>query len=59
MKKWLALGVLSTVMAVLVASVPAPHGGVLWRLVLAAVVSLVTWAVFSVGLRLSIPVWPA
>lgn len=49
----------ATALAVLVASVPAPHGGVLWRLVLAAVVSLVTWAVFSVGLRLSIPVWPA
>jgi len=49
----------ATALAVLVASVPAPHGGVVWRLVLAAVVSLMTWAVFVAGLRLSIPVWPA
>lgn len=49
----------ATVLAVLVASVPAPHGGIAWRLVLAGVVSLLTWLVFSVGLRLSIPVWPA
>ena len=49
----------ATVLAVLVASAPAPHGGIAWRLVLAGVVSLLTWLVFSVGLRLSIPVWPA
>ena len=49
----------ATMLAVLVASVPAPQGGIAWRVVLAAVVSLITWLVFSVGLRLSIPVWPA
>lgn len=49
----------ATVLAVLVASAPAPHGSIAWRLVLAGVVSLLTWLVFSVGLRLSIPVWPA
>lgn len=49
----------ATALAVLVASVPAPQGGWGWRLILAAVVSGLTWAVFSVGLRLSIPVWPA
>ena len=32
---------------------------VAWRLILATLVSLLTWLVFSVGLRLSIPVWPA
>lgn len=48
----------ATAAAVLIASLPAPHGGVLWRLVLAAVISAITWAVFSVGLKLSIPVWP-
>lgn len=49
----------ATALAVLVASAPAPQGGVTWRLVLAAAISLLTWLVFSVGLRLSIPVWPA
>lgn len=49
----------ATMLAVLVASVPAPQDGIAWRVVLAAVVSLLTWLVFSVGLRLSIPVWPA
>lgn len=49
----------ATMLAVLVASVPAPQGGIAWRMVLATVVSLLTWLVFSVGLRLSIPVLPA
>lgn len=49
----------ATAVAVLVASAAAPRGGILWRLVLAAVISVLTWAIFSAGLRLTVPVWPA
>lgn len=49
----------ATVLSVLVASTAAPHEGVAWRLTLAAVISALTWVIFSVGLRLTIPVWPA
>lgn len=49
----------AAVLSVLVASAAAPQEGVAWRLILAAVVSALTWAIFSVGLRLTIPVWPA
>lgn len=45
-------------LAVLVASIPAPHEGWRWRLVLALCVTLICWAVFILGLRMSIPVWP-
>lgn len=49
----------ATALAVLVATVPAPQAGVIWRILLAAIVSAMTWAIFSAGLRLSVPVWPA
>lgn len=49
----------ASALAVLVASIAAPHPGVVWRLVLACVISALTWAIFSLGLRLSIPAWPA
>lgn len=48
----------STALLVLVASVPAPRAGLGWRLVLAAAVTLLTWAVFSAGLRIGLPLWP-
>lgn len=45
-------------LAVLIASLPAPHQGWRWRLVLAACVTLICWCVFILGLRMNIPVWP-
>lgn len=49
----------ATILSVLLASAAAPQEGVVWRLVLAGVISALTWSIFSVGLRLSIPLWPA
>ena len=43
---------------VLVATLPAPHAGWAWRLVLAAAVTALTVLVFSFGLRMSLPLWP-
>ena len=48
----------SAALAVLVASIPAPRKGWLWRLVLAAAVTALTVLVFSFGLRMTLPVWP-
>lgn len=45
--------------AVPVASGAALQRGLVWRLVVAAVINALTWAIFSVGLRLAIPVRPA
>lgn len=44
--------------AVLVASLPSPHAGWQWRLVLAVVVTVLVYIVFIEGLRMSLPVWP-
>ncbi|MFD1796355.1 tripartite tricarboxylate transporter TctB family protein [Paracoccus aurantiacus] len=53
------LGVaLACFLAVIVASVPAPHGGWLWRVLLAVAVTLLVWVVFILGLRMGLPVWP-
>lgn len=41
-----------------VASTVAPRSGILWRLVLAAVIATLTWAVFILALEMPIPVWP-
>lgn len=41
-----------------VASAVAPRPGILWRLVLAAVIAGLTWAVFIMALEMTIPVWP-
>lgn len=49
----------AAVLSVLLASAAAPQEGVAWRLVLSGVISALTWLIFSVGLRLTIPVWPA
>lgn len=48
----------ATLVAALVASAVAPRGGIVWRLVLALVVAALTWAIFILGLDMSIPVWP-
>lgn len=41
-----------------VASVVAPRPGIIWRLVLAAVIAGLTWVVFIQALEMTIPVWP-
>ena len=48
----------TTAAAVLTASLPAPRGGVLWRVVLAAVITALTWLVFKQGLQMTMPLWP-
>lgn len=48
----------ATLSAVLVATIPAPRPGWAWRLVLAAAVTLLVIMVFSVGLRMTLPLWP-
>lgn len=48
----------STAITVLVASSVAPRKGILWRLVLTAVVTALVWVLFILGLDMSIPVWP-
>lgn len=50
--------VLACFLAVLIASLPAPHPGWRWRLVLACAVTVLTYVVFILGLRMSLPVWP-
>ncbi|WBU61735.1 tripartite tricarboxylate transporter TctB family protein [Paracoccus albus] len=48
--------VLACFASVLVASLPAPHKGWLWRIVLAVVVTALTYLVFVLGLKMSLPV---
>ena len=50
--------VLACFLSVLVASLPAPHKGWLWRVVLAVVVTALTYLVFVLGLKMSLPVLP-
>ncbi len=50
--------VVTTALAAVVASIPAPKPGIVWRLVLAAGITALTWAIFIAGLRMTIPVWP-
>lgn len=53
------LGLLvASFVSVLVASLPAPRGGLAWRLCLAGVITLLTVLVFRTGLRMSLPLWP-
>ena len=44
--------------SVLVASLAAPRPGWGWRLALAIIVTLLTVVVFSLGLRMTLPLWP-
>lgn len=55
--RWLGLAA-TTALAVLVATLPAPRSGWVWRLVLALCVTLLTVLVFSLGLRMTLPLWP-
>lgn len=48
----------ATALAVLIASLPAPRPGWVWRGVLALSVSVLTVLVFSIGLRMTLPLWP-
>ncbi len=48
----------ATAASVLVASLPAPQPGWTWRIVLMVAITLLTVLVFSVGLRMTLPVWP-
>ncbi|MBV0891075.1 tripartite tricarboxylate transporter TctB family protein [Paracoccus sp. Z118] len=50
--------VLTTALAVLLASWPAERPGWVWRLALCAAVTALVWLVFGVGLKMSIPLWP-
>ena len=48
----------ATAVTVLVATLPAPRKGWVWRTVLALSVSVLTVLVFSIGLRMTLPLWP-
>ncbi|WP_333826809.1 tripartite tricarboxylate transporter TctB family protein [Pararhodobacter sp.] len=48
----------ATAASVLVATLPAPRKGAVWRIVLAVVVTVLTVLVFSLGLRMTLPLWP-
>ncbi|MDP0928219.1 tripartite tricarboxylate transporter TctB family protein [Paracoccus onubensis] len=50
--------VITAAVAAFVASVVAPRPGILWRLVLAAIIAGLTWAIFIQALEMAIPVWP-
>ena len=47
--------VLACFIAVLVASIPAPRPGWLWRVVLAVSVTALTFVVFELGLQMGLP----
>ena len=48
----------TTAVTVLVATIAAPRKGLVWRLVLATAVTVLTVLVFSYGLRMTLPLWP-
>lgn len=48
----------ATMVTVLVATIPAPRKGWIWRIVLATAVTAITVLVFSFGLRMTLPLWP-
>jgi len=48
----------ATAASVLVASLPAPRPGWRWRAGLAVAVTALTVLVFSVGLQMTLPLWP-
>lgn len=50
--------VLACFLAVLVASLPAPRPGWVWRGVLSGIVTALTVIVFVFGLQMGLPVWP-
>jgi hypothetical protein len=48
----------ATFVSVFFASLAAPHPGWIWRGMLAAAITILTVAVFSYGLRMTLPLWP-
>ena len=50
--------VISTAVSVLVATLPAPHPGWIWRVVLTLAITALTVVVFSIGLQMTMPLWP-
>lgn len=50
--------ILATAIAVLVATLSAPRVGWRWRIVLSGAVAALTVVVFSIGLQMTVPVWP-
>lgn len=48
----------ATAAAVLVATLPAPRPGWRWRVALAIAVAVLTVLVFSIGLQMTLPLWP-
>lgn len=50
--------VVSAAGATLLASAVAPRSGLVWRLVLTVVATILTWVVFILALDMPIPVWP-
>ncbi len=48
----------ATALSVLIATLPAPRRGLVWRAVLAGVVTLMTWVIFSAALGMTIPLFP-
>ena len=55
--RWVGLVGVSFVV-VLVATLPAPRPGWLWRVVLAVAITALTVLVFHLGLRMTVPLWP-
>lgn len=49
---------LATALCVLVATVPAPRQGYLWRVAAAVAIAAITWAIFVLGLGMTLPVFP-
>ncbi len=49
---------ITTPLTVLLATSVAPHKGIVWRLALAAIITVLTWAVFVFALKMPLPVWP-
>lgn len=47
-----------TFVTVLIASLPAPRAGWMWRVILALAVTALTVLVFHVGLRMNLSLWP-
>jgi hypothetical protein len=50
--------VLAAITCVLLATVPAPRPGHLWRAWLAAAVAVIAWAIFVLGLGMTVSVFP-
>lgn len=48
----------ATAATVLVATLPAPRKGWVWRVLLAVAVTTLTVLVFSLGLQMTLPIWP-